>query len=157
MDKDKALRKHLVDLLRGGQAYDAFEDVIAEFTKKDRHRLPDGAQHSAWQIVDHMVRALDDIVEYSDNENGEYEEKHWPDDYWAAVPSRDWKGSIKAYQESRKKLEALVMDPDRDLYQPFPWAKDHTLLREILVAADHQAHHIGQLVELERWLRATRD
>ncbi len=140
----------MVALLKGGQAYDTFESVAKSFAKKDRGRIPVGAEHSAWQIIDHLVRALDDILEYSDNAKGKYQEKNWPADYWAKRKLGDWDATLAAYQKSRKRLEALARKGD--LFTPFSWAKDHTLLREILLAADHQSYHIGELVELKRWL-----
>lgn len=154
MENDKALRQHLIDLLRGGQAYEKFEDVAAEFSAKERGRIPNGAEHSAWQIVDHMIRALDDIVEFSDNAKGRYREKDWPADYWAKERLGDWDASIKTYQKSRRKMEALIKDEKRNLFAAFPWGNGQTLLREALLAADHQAYHTGELVELKRWLAA---
>jgi len=35
-----------------------------------------------------------------------------------------------------------------------PWGADHTYLRTLLVAADHAAYHIGQLVLVRRLLGA---
>jgi len=148
------LRKHLLDLLRGGQAYDTFEEVVTGFAKSDHDRIPSGAEHSAWQIVDHMVRALDDIIEFSENEKGTYKEKNWPEDYWSKDARGDWDRSVKDYLASRARLEKLVTNQKRDLFAEFSWGDGHTLMREILLAADHQAYHIGELVELQRWLKA---
>ena len=49
-------------------------------------------------------------------------------------------------------MQALVSDPDRDLLKPFPWGDGQTLLREALVVADHNAYHLGQLVQLRKLL-----
>jgi hypothetical protein len=52
-------------------------------------------------------------------------------------------------------MQKLVADPRRDLLAPVrhPEAKaQHTLLREALLLADHNAYHIGQLVLLKRLL-----
>ena len=148
------LRKHLIDLLRGGQAYETFEGVVRGFAKRDQFIVPEGAEHSAWQIIDHMCRALDDIIEFSTNEDGSYKEKDWPDEYWSRNPKGNWSASIKAYQSSLSRMEKLVKDTQCDLFAEFPWGDGQTLLREILLAADHQAYHIGQLVELQRMIRA---
>ncbi len=42
-------------------------------------------------------------------------------------------------------LITLVENPDTDLYAPIPWGGDHTILREILIIADHNAYHVGEL------------
>ena len=51
-------------------------------------------------------------------------------------------------------MEALVADPKSDLFTPFPWGDGQTLLREALLAADHNAYHLGQLVLVRRLLGA---
>jgi len=38
----------------------------------------------------------------------------------------------------------MVEDPKTDLYAPIPHAKDYTVLREMLLVADHNAYHIGE-------------
>jgi hypothetical protein len=156
MDQDKSLRAHLVALLNGGQAYETFEDAIKEFKPEDRGVIPAGAEHSAWQIVDHMVRALVDIIEFSENESGEYKERDWPADYWADEPLGDWAATIKEFHAARTRMEKLISDPKNDLHRVFPWGDGQTLLREAMLAADHHGYHIGQLVELKRWLDASK-
>jgi hypothetical protein len=32
------------------------------------------------------------------------------------------------------------------LFQPFPWGKGQTLLREALLIAHHNSYHIGQMM-----------
>jgi len=150
-----AIRQHVVALLKGGQAFDTFDHVLQEFKPEDRGIVPTGAEQSAWQIVEHMRLALRDILDYSQNENGTYREKAWPIDYWPSsrLPNpKAWDETVKAYRHDLAELEALVSDESRDLFRPFPWAEGHTLLREALLAADHAAYHLGQLIELKRWI-----
>jgi hypothetical protein len=156
MQSDHELRAHLICLLRGGDAYDSFEDITAEFRNGDHDVVPRGGDRSAWQIVDHMTRALIDIIEYSDNEDGRYKELSWPDDYWATEVQGDWSAAVKGYLAARSRMEVMVDDGHPDLFKPFSWSEGHTFLREVLVAADHQSHHLGQLVELKRWLDSER-
>jgi len=47
-----------------------------------------------------------------------------------------------------------VADPKTDLYAKIPHGDGQTILREALLAADHNAYHIGQLVLLRRLLGA---
>ena len=49
-------------------------------------------------------------------------------------------------------MEKLVLDGVRDLGEPFPWGDGQTLLREVLLVADHTSYHLGQLVNLRRAL-----
>jgi hypothetical protein len=53
-----------------------------------------------------------------------------------------------------KTVEDLVTNPKTDLYARIPWGDGQTILREALLVADHNAYHIGQLVDLRRLLGA---
>lgn len=156
MEPLQSLREHIVRLLNGGQAYDTFEDIVAEIPADQRGVIPSGAEHSAWQILEHIRIALRDILDFSQNENGTYVEKSWPQDYWPATPAPPkeggWENTIQAFLADRKSLESLIMDPKRDLFAPFPWGDGQTLLREALLAADHASYHLGQLVIVQRLL-----
>jgi hypothetical protein len=48
----------------------------------------------------------------------------------------------------------MVLDPQRDLYEPFPWGDGQTLMREAMLVADHNAWHLGQMMMLRRMLGA---
>ena len=152
MEHEKDLKSHLKAALEGGQAFDKFEDVAKEFAHDERGRIPKGAEHSAWQILEHMRLALEDIYDFSKNEDNSYAEKEWPAGYWPKETLGDWDGTIKAYLELRKKMEALTAKGDP--YRKFPWGDGQTLLREMILAACHEAYHVGELVELKRWLNA---
>jgi hypothetical protein len=48
----------------------------------------------------------------------------------------------------------LVKSPKTDLYAAIPHGDRQTILREALLLADHNAYHLGQLVDLRRALGA---
>ena len=154
MNSDKSLRDHLVSFLRGGQAYESFDEIVGSFKPNHRGMVPAGAEHSPWEVLEHIRIAQRDILDFSRNDKGTYEEKDWPDAYWPKKPSPPnagaWKKSIEQFHLDRKALEQLARKGD--LYRVFPWGDGQTLLREILLAADHNAHHLGQLVILRRLL-----
>jgi uncharacterized damage-inducible protein DinB len=154
MDEEKSLREHLVTLLKGGQAYESFEVIVASFKPKHRGTVPPGADHSPWEILEHMRIAQRDILDYSRNEKGDYREKDWPDDYWPKKPAPPnasaWKKSVEKFHADRRALVQLARKGD--LFRVFPWGEKQTLLRELLLAADHNSHHLGQLVILRRLL-----
>ena len=86
-------------------------------------------------------------------------EKKFPEDYWpetAEPPSKEaWEKSVRALTEDLEAFEELIRNPDSNLYAQIPWGqKEHTLLREVLVAADHNSYHTGELVFLRRILGA---
>jgi DinB family protein len=155
------VREHLVKALRGGPAYDTFEAIVREVPsdKRDVSASPNG--RSAWQIVEHMRFSLEDIIEFSDNADGSYLEKNWPDDYWpksfGPATASGWDVSVAGYLRLRARMESLVADPNRDLTAPFPWGDGQTLLREAILAIEHAAYHCGELVELTSCLRPKAD
>jgi hypothetical protein len=152
-----ALRTELVNLLSGGQAFEPFSTVVDSFKSEERGVVPNGAERSPWQIVEHMQFSLRDLLDFSKNENGGYKEKNWPEDYWpkhSEPKPGEWDHSVQAFQTGIAELKALLAESDRDLTEPFPWGSGQTLMHEVLLAAEHSAYHIGELIELQRWIRA---
>ena len=49
-------------------------------------------------------------------------------------------------------MQDLVANPKSDLYARIPWGDGQTILREALLLADHNAYHLGQLVDVRRLL-----
>jgi len=156
MPNDAALRQHLIKLLKGGEAHVVFEDAVKDFPAKLRGATPDGAEHSPWQVLEHLRLAQEDILDFS--VNPKYKPREWSKEYWpetAAPPNATaWDKSVDTYLADREALCVLVADPKTDLYAEIPHGEGQTILREALVAADHNAYHLGQLVLLRRLLGA---
>jgi uncharacterized damage-inducible protein DinB len=158
-DLGAGLKKELKALLDGGQAHATFDDAVKNMPATLRGIVPDGLPYSAWQIVEHMRIAQNDILEFSDNAEGGYKAKKWPDAYWpkeAAPLSEDaWEKTIALIAEDRSAFEKLLEDADdAALVEPFAWGDGQTLLREALLIADHDAYHTGELIVLRRLLGA---
>ncbi len=149
-----SLRKHLAELLRMKGAHINFADAVSDFPVPLRGVKPPGAPHSAWQLLEHLRLAQEDILDFS--RNPKYKEKAFPDDYWPgaeAPPSEQaWDKSIKSFQEDLKQMQELVADTKHDLLTKIPHGTGQTLLREALVVADHNAYHLGQLMFLRKLL-----
>jgi len=155
-DDDHSLRQHLKYLLSDGGAHAKFSDVVSSFPANLRGQKPAGFPHSAWMLLEHMRIAQWDILEFS--RNPKYASLEWPDGYWPRTetpPSTAaWSASIKAFSKDLKKMEALVANPRTDLFARIPWGDGQTILREALLVADHNAYHLGQLVDVRRLLGA---
>ena len=149
-------RKTLIAALRGGQAYDPLEKILAEVPEGRRYDRPDGMERSAWQILEHTRLTLEDLCAYSANSDGGYRELRWPDDYWPTSLGQgdDWDASLAGLAEAQARMEALIAHGD--LTEPFSWEPSHCLLREAILAIEHAAYHAGELVELTRRLSAPR-
>jgi hypothetical protein len=156
MKNDKALRSHVLELLKGGHAHADLDSALADFPAKLRGQKPKGSEHTAWQLLEHIRIALWDILEFS--RNAKHVSPKWPEGYWPkteAPPSAAaWNTSIRKVRADQKAIEKLVASKTTDLFAPIPHGTGQTFLREALLAADHNAYHIGQLVLLRRLLGA---
>ncbi len=159
MNNDRALRKDLLHLLEGRGAHVEFARAVAGLGATLRGRKPRGMPYSPWQQVEHLRICQWDILEYI--RNSRYAAPKWPEEYWpeAEPPTRDaWDKSIKAFRSDLRAIGRLVADPKTDLLARVPHdAKGPTILHEILLIADHNAYHLGQLIVLRRMLGAWRD
>jgi hypothetical protein len=148
------LRQELAPLLTWSAAHATFDAAVARLPVAARGKVPPEAPYSAWQLVEHMRLAQADILEFCVSRR--YREKQWPRDYWpasAAPPgARAWSASIARFRKDRAALERLVTNPRRDLLAKVPAGTGQTFLREVLLAADHTAYHVGELVLLRRLL-----
>ncbi len=155
-DAQKALREHVLYLLRGGGAHVGFEDAVKGLAASLRGAKPPGAPHSAWELVEHMRLAQWDILEFS--RNPKHVSPEWPAGYWPATAAppdeRAWEKSVKQFRADLEAMAALVEDPATDLYAKIPHGDGQTYLREGLLVADHNAYHLGELVFLRRLLGA---
>ena len=151
-----ALRKHVVDLLRGGAAHVRFEDAVNGFPAGKRGTLAPGLPHTGWQLLEHVRIAQWDILEFS--RNSKHVSPNFPGGYWPKTPlppdDAAWDKSVREFQRDLRELVKLVENPRTDIFAKIPHGDGQTVLREALVAADHNAYHLGQLVDLRRALGA---
>ncbi len=156
MPDDKALRDAVLHLLRGGNAHVSFEKAVAHVPENLREKKPRGSPSTPWQQLEHMRICQWDILEYIRNPH--HQSPEWPEGYWPkkASPARNaWARSVKAFQADRQALLDMAADPTTDLLARVPHEPDGpTLLHELLLVADHNAYHLGQLIILRRLLGA---
>jgi len=149
-----SLRKHLADLLRMKGAHADLDQVLSGFPPALRGVKPEGAPHSAWQLLEHMRIAQEDILDFS--RNPKYKDKTFPDDYWPAeeAPASEaaWEKSIKRFEKDLEEMQELIADTKHDLLVKLPHGTGQTLLREAMLIADHNSYHLGQLMFLRKLL-----
>ena len=153
------VREQVISLLRGGNAHINFEDAVKSLTPKFQGVKPEGAEHTAWELLEHMRIAQSDILEFS--RDPKHVSPDWPKGYWpkTAKPPNDvaWKKSIASIKKDREAMIKLVSNPKTDLSARIPHGTGQNILREALLIADHNAYHLGQLVLLQRLLGAWKD
>ena len=149
-----AIRDHLVRVLNWEEAHVGFDKAIDGIPAGKRGARASGFEHSAWQLLEHMRLAQEDIHDFCVNTTYVHT-MTWPDDYWPAPepPSGNaWTQSIASFRHTRNEMKALARDIE-DLTAKVPTGKgNQTYLRAILLVADHTAYHVGQLVYLRRAL-----
>ena len=159
MDQDRLLRDHLAKLLNWEDAHVNYDTAVAGLAESLRGVVPEGFQHSAWQLIEHLRITQQDILDFCIN--ADYVELNHPQDYWpasAAPPSASaWDESVASFGRDRKALQKLASDPAVKLFERIPQGSGQTYLRELLLVADHNAYHVGQLVAVRRCLGAWPD
>jgi hypothetical protein len=153
-DHEQALRKHLLELLAGGEAHAKFEDVVKGLPVELRGAKPAQFPHSPWMLLEHLRLAQSDILEFS--RNARHVSPKWPEGYWpktAAPPNAaSWAKSVQQFRRDAKAMQRLVANRKTDLFARIPWGDGQTILREALLLADHNAYHLAQLVDVRRML-----
>lgn len=148
------LREQLAHVLEWKEAHAGIDRALDGLPFADQGTVPAGFAHSAWQLLEHIRLAQADILDFS--RHPAYREKTWPDDYWPTDPVPPdrgaWARSVAAYRADRTAMQALARDPGIDLFATIPHGTGQTYIREILLVADHNSYHAGQLVALRKAL-----
>ena len=156
MNDEKALREQLVRLLDWDGAHARFDDAVKDFPEELRGTRPPGGPHSAWELLEHLRITLWDILEFS--RDAKHVSPEFPSGYWpsheAPPAATAWDESAAAYRRDLRALADLAADDSVDLYARIPHGDGQTILREIVLAADHNAYHVGQLMMVRRILGA---
>ncbi len=156
MDDTRSLRKHLITLLDWKDAHVGFDAVVANIPPDLLGVKPAGLPYSPWELLEHLRIAQRDILDFCRDPS--YSAPSWPADYWPPTPGPPapgaWEASVAAFRDDRLALERLAGDPEVDLFATIPHGEGQTYLRELLLVADHNAFHLGELVVVRRLLGA---
>ncbi len=152
METDTALREQLLYLLRGGNAHLTFDEAVADFPPDAINQRPPHVPYTPWHLLEHLRIAQWDILDFIRNPN--YQEMKWPDEYWPApdaqADAEAWAQTLASFHADLQAVEDLVNNPDTDLAARIPHGDGQTILREILLIADHNAYHIGEFAILRQ-------
>lgn len=150
----KSLRKHLIDLLTKGEAHATFEDAVKDVPPAARGKVPEGAAHSLWELLEHMRIAQWDILKFS--VDAKHKSPKFPQGYWPKKPAppnaKAWDKSIKDFLADREAMCKLIGKKSTDVFAEIKHGKGQTILREAMLVADHNAYHIGEIVLTRRAL-----
>ncbi len=152
---DSRLRRDLAELLTGKAAHVGADTAFADLAPEHRTARPNEDGHTIWELLEHLRIAQEDILRYT-LEPG-WTSPAWPDGYWPEVETpteEQWRAALEGFRRDLAGVEALVRDPARDLTAEIPHGEGRSYLREVLLVADHNAYHVGQVVEIRRLLGA---
>lgn len=149
------LRRELLALLDFQQAHVDLDSALSDLPTE--HRLKRGADlpHSVWEVLEHMRIAQLDILNYTVDPT--WQSPHWPDEYWPdpAVKVTDavWSTTLDGLRTDLERARELARSGDNDLLTEIPHGHGgHTYLRELLLIAQHNSYHIGQIVAIRQAL-----
>lgn len=141
----------MLDVLDGGIAFMPFEEAVGSFPDQHVNTKAPNVEYSFWHILEHIRRTARNILD------PEYREMAWPDDYWPdrgeTTDREGWETTLEGIRVDMAALRSLVADPASDLDAPVLNAgdrTDHTLMREALLVAQHNAYHIGEFAVLRQ-------
>jgi uncharacterized damage-inducible protein DinB len=145
---EQALRKSLTDLLDGGQAYTPIEAALKGLKPGLRNVRPSEGLHSVYEEIAHMRIAQEDILRYALDAG--WKSPPWPEGYWPrdneGLTAERWEESVARFFADLEEVRVLSRDSGYDLTAPIPHGEGRTYLRQILLVADHNAYHTGQIV-----------
>src|SRR6266851_3117167 len=151
---ESVLREQLVELLRGGEAHVKADAALANVDPQFRNVRPPAEVHSVWEELEHMRIAQQDILRYT--LDASWTSPEWPEGYWPAkaesVTDEMWQASLDGFLADLDELVGLVRDSAVDLTAKIPHGDWRTYLRQILLMADHNAYHLGQIVQARKLL-----
>ena len=153
---EKALRRQLAASLAWGDAHVDWPQALAGLPARLRGVRPPGLPHSPWELLEHVRIAQWDILEFS--RDPMHVSPDFPAGYWPKSPAPPstaaWTRSVKAFLRGRKAFQQFVSNSKSDLLARIPHGSGQTVLREALLAADHNAYHLGQFILVRRLLGA---
>ena len=149
------LREHLVRSLKGGQAFVSFKKALSGIKPELRSVRPNNELHSIYEELEHMRIAQQDLLYYATEPV--WESPEWPEGFWPKpgqeVSDEEWDKTVNGFMSDLNKAIELVKDPNIDLLSIIPGSvSQYTYLREITIIIEHNAYHLGKIVDIRKAL-----
>jgi hypothetical protein len=86
----------------------------------------------------------------------EWDSPDWPEGFWPKpseeINEKDWKASVEGFFSDLAKAIELVNNPEIDLLSIIPGSTEYTYLREIVIIIEHNAYHLGKIMDIRKAL-----
>jgi hypothetical protein len=153
---DEPIREHVLFALKGDGAHVDFEAAVKDLPGSLRDKRPPGAAHSPWEVLEHLRIAQWDILEYIRSPH--HVSPEFPAGYWPSTVSnpdkQSWDSSVEKFRNDFTAIIAMVNDQGCNILNPLHGVAGQTIARKLLMLADHNAYHLGELVALRRSIGA---
>lgn len=146
----------------GRSAHVDLDAALADLDAALRAVRPEGVPYSVWELVEHLRIAQKDLLDYTLAR--EHDAPPWPEGYWPGpretVDDPTWQESVGGLKAGLAEMGKWLNDPEMDLTEDLPHSDllpdggRRTPLRQMLVAMDHRAYHVGEIVAVRRALGA---
>jgi hypothetical protein len=132
-----------------------FDLIVADMPLAAANSKAPHFNYTLWHLVEHMRIAQHDILEFI--LDPDYQSPPWPEGFWPAEEQRvdqsGWQHSLSQYRRDLQRVRDLIEAPATDFFAPIAHAADYTIFRQILLLADHNAYHLGELITLRQVLK----
>ena len=149
---NNTLKNVLLEFLEAHPAHVDAKKAFQDLNPANRHKKVKNFSHTIWEELEHLKIAQEDILQYMLTSN--WKSPKWPQEYWPVkkekISEQEWNHSMNGFFSDLKKVQDFVKNSGVNLIEKIPHAKNHTYLREILLIIDHNAYHLGKIVEMRK-------
>ncbi len=148
------LREQLAKSLRGGQAFVPYKKALEGIRPELRGVRPDDSLHSIYEELEHMRICQEDLLYYAIDPD--WESPEWPSGLWPTpsqeVSDKEWDKTVNGFFRDMDRAVEMVKDQDIDLLSVIPGSDEYTYLREVVIIIEHNAYHLGKILDIRKAL-----
>ena len=148
-----SLREHLVKSLKGGQAFVPYNKALAGIRPELRNVRPNKALHSIYEELEHMRLAQKDLLDFA--LDPDWKPTKWPEGFWPQLgqelSENEWNETFNGFFKDLDRAIRFVKDTRIDLLSDVPQT-ENTYLREIMLIIEHNAYHVGKILDIRKAL-----
>ena len=115
---------------------------------------PNDELHSIYEELEHMRICQEDLLYYA--LEPDWESPNWPDGFWPKpkqeISDEEWNKTVDGFFNDQNKAVEMVEDPDIDLLSIIPGSIEYTYLREVTIIIEHNAYHLGKILDIRKAL-----
>ena len=150
------MRRQLVKALRGGHAFVPYEKALRGLTLEQVNRRAHPRLHTIYEELEHMRIAQRDLLYYALED--EWESPEWPEGFWPqpgkTASKEDWEQTLRGFHEDQERAVELAQDENIDLLNIIPGSEEYTYLRELMLIVEHNAYHLGKILDSRKAMGA---